>query len=167
MNRLLLPRATALWLLRKTKLTLDQVADFCSLDAMELELMRNSIIDAALQENDPVEGGQLLLEEIKRCEDDASQRLKLYQPIDLAPAKVKIAHSLRKQIPNSVIWFKKNYPHLTEKKIAKFFGITQKAVKQIFQDESRVTYPSNPCKNGLCSQQSLYIFLKDNEQNET
>ncbi len=41
MAKILMPKATAVWLLENTSLTFDQISDFCELHILEIESIAN------------------------------------------------------------------------------------------------------------------------------
>src|SRR5579863_5761812 len=73
----LMPKATAVWLVENTALTFDQIAAFCGMHALEVQGIADGEVAVGIMGQDPVAGGQLMQEEITRCEGDASTRLEL------------------------------------------------------------------------------------------
>ena len=79
MTQLLMPKATAVWLIDNTGLTFDQIATFCELHVLEVQAIADGEVGAGIQGYDPVLNRQLTAEEIKRCEEDSSANLVLAQ----------------------------------------------------------------------------------------
>ena len=77
MTNPLMPKATAVWLVDNSGLTFKQIADFCGLHPLEVQGIADGEVALNIAGLDPVTGGQLTREEIKRCESDPSARLKL------------------------------------------------------------------------------------------
>ena len=77
MTQLLMPKATAVWLIDNTALSFDQIADFCSLHPLEVQSIADGETGMGIQGYDPIQNGQLTREELTRCEGDASARLTL------------------------------------------------------------------------------------------
>ena len=77
MTQLLMPKATAVWLIDNTALSFDQIADLCSLHPLEVQSIADGETGIGIQGYDPVQNGQLTQEEIARCEADPSGRLEL------------------------------------------------------------------------------------------
>ena len=77
MTQLLMPKATAVWLIDNTGLSFDQIADLCSLHPLEVQSIADGETGIGIQGYDPVQNGQLTREELERCEADPSARLVL------------------------------------------------------------------------------------------
>ena len=77
MAQLLMPKATAVWLVENTTLTFEQIADFCGLHALEVQGVADGEVAIGIVGLDPVTNGQLTREEIERCQADPSARLKM------------------------------------------------------------------------------------------
>ena len=163
MNRVLMPRSTALWLLKNTRLSLKQISDFCGIDVIELNQMKHGLIDSTLQETDPILMGQLSEEEIKKCEEDHALPLKLYIAIKMKAQKRKIPYRLKKKVPNCILWLHNNYPGIPHDKMAKFFGIKIKEVDEIIENNSGFMSTSDPCLAGLCTKQDLDTLIQSAE----
>ena len=79
---LLMPKATAVWLIDNTALTFEQIADFCSLHVSEIQNIENGdvsgIMDASgdIIDVNPVKNTQLSKEEIAKAEADPKYRMK-------------------------------------------------------------------------------------------
>src|SRR5918994_3199013 len=80
MDRPLMPKATAVWLVDNTGLTFEQIADFCGLHPLEVQGIADGEVGAGIRGLDPVAGGQLSREELQRCQQDPKARLKLARP---------------------------------------------------------------------------------------
>ena len=77
MTQLLMPKATAVWLIDNTGLTFDQIADFCDLHVLEVQAIADGEVGAGIQGYDPVQNRQITVEEIARCEADSTATLVL------------------------------------------------------------------------------------------
>src|SRR6056300_1174219 len=77
MTQLLMPKATAVWLIDNTALTFEQIGDFCNLHPLEVQAIADGEIGAGMQGYDPVANAQLSQEEITQCEADPQARLKM------------------------------------------------------------------------------------------
>src|ERR1700754_4864749 len=71
----LMPKATAVWLVENTALSFEQIAEFCGMHPLEVQGIADGEVSGGIRGLDPVAGGQLTLEEIRRCEQDSSARL--------------------------------------------------------------------------------------------
>ena len=73
MAQLLMPKATAVWLVQNTTLTFDQIAEFCGLHALEVQGIADGEVAIGIVGLDPTINGQLTKEEIARCEADPTE----------------------------------------------------------------------------------------------
>lgn len=74
-KHILLPYATAVWLIEETKLTFRQISKFCNLDLMIIQQIEDENIAKNIKGLDPVKYQQLTLEEIDRCSNDDTLEL--------------------------------------------------------------------------------------------
>ncbi|MEC7651878.1 MAG: cell cycle transcriptional regulator TrcR, partial [Pseudomonadota bacterium] len=115
MTQLLMPKATAVWLIDNTGLSFDQIADLCSLHPLEVQSIADGETGIGIQGYDPVQNGQLTREELERCEADPSARLVLAVS-DLptpnrrtkGPRYVPVAR--RGDKPDGIAWLVKHHP---------------------------------------------------------
>ena len=118
MTQPLMPKATAVWLIEKTSLTFEQVADFVGMHPLEVQAIADGEVAQGIIGYDPVLNGQLTREEIARCEADPSARLQIggHSPAD-PEARGKGAKytpvSKRNDRPDAIAWVLRHYPHLT------------------------------------------------------
>ena len=164
MDRPLMPKATAVWLVDNTSLTFEQIADFCGLHALEVKGIADGEVGAGIRGLDPVAGGQLTREEIERCQQDPSARLKLARPVsgELKPAKRKEPRytplSKRQDRPDAIAWLLRHHPELTDQQICKLLGTTKSTVSAVRDRthwKSAEIRPRDPVLLGLCSQVDL------------
>jgi len=73
----LMPKATAVWLIEKTRLTFTQIAEFCGLHELEVQGIADGDVASGMLGYDPIDNNQLTKEEITRCENDSNAQLKL------------------------------------------------------------------------------------------
>ncbi len=112
MTELLMPKATAVWLIDNTGLTFDQIGDFCGLHPLEVQAIADGEVGAGMQGFDPVVNGQLSREEIERCEANSTASLEisktnLPQPAlrTKGPRYVPVAR--RGDKPDAIAWLVK------------------------------------------------------------
>ena len=79
MNSPLMPKSTAVWLIDNTSLTFEQIARFCNLHVLEVQGIADGEVAVGIQGKSPIIAGELTLEEIKKCEKDNSQVLKIIE----------------------------------------------------------------------------------------
>jgi len=162
--RPLMPKATAVWLVENTALTFDQIAEFCQLHMLEVKGIADGDVAQGIRGKDPITGGELSREEIRRGEDDPNYMLKLSKAkVKLPEIKTKKAArytptSRRQDRPNAIQWLIKNHPELKDGQIIKLVGTTKPTITQIRDRthwNSTNLIPQDPVTLGLCSQTDL------------
>jgi hypothetical protein len=164
MSEVLMPKATAVWLLDNTSLTFAQIAEFCGLHHLEVKGIADGDVAENMRGVDPIAGGILSREEIERGENDEGYRLKV--------AESKIAHIpqpkrkgsrytpviRRQDKPDAVAWFIRNHPEVSDAQISKLIGTTKSTINNV-RDKSHWNSgnirPVDPVTLGLCSQIEL------------
>lgn len=162
-NTLLMPKATAVWLVDNTALTFDQIAEFCKLHPLEVSAIADGDSAQGIKGQDPITTGQLSREEIATGEADPNHKLKLSEP------KVRVPESKRKgprytplskrqDRPNAILWLVRNHPELKDAQISRLVGTTKSTIEQIRERthwNSSNLQPLDPVTLGLCSQIDL------------
>ena len=77
MTQLLMPKATAVWLIDNSALTFEQIGAFCNLHPLEVQSIADGEAGIGIQGYDPVINGQITRAELDRCEADSTANLKL------------------------------------------------------------------------------------------
>jgi uncharacterized protein len=164
MDRPLMPKATAVWLVDNTGLTFEQIADFCGLHPLEVQGIADGEVGAGIRGLDPVAGGQLTRDEIERCQKDTKARLQLARP---AAASLKVPKrreprytplSKRQDRPDAIAWLLRHHPEISDQQICKLLGTTKatvNAVRERTHWKSAEIRPRDPVLIGLCSQLDL------------
>jgi uncharacterized protein len=163
MAQLLMPKATAVWLIENTALTFEQIAAFCNLHPLEVQGIADGEVAIGIVGLDPTANGQLTSEEIKRCEGDPSARLKMAkQDIPMPATRTKGPRytpiSKRQDKPDAVAWLLRHHPELSEAQISKLIGTTKQtiaAVRDRTHWNSPNLRPRDPVLLGLCTQSDL------------
>jgi len=167
-NTLLMPKATAVWLVDNTALSFDQIAQFCTLHPLEVKAIADGESAQGIKGMDPIMTGQLTREEIARGEKDPNYRLKLSEP------KVRVPESKRKgprytplskrqDRPNAILWLVRNHPELKDAQISRLVGTTKSTIEQIRERKhwnSSNLQPMDPVTLGLCSQIDLDLEVQ-------
>ena len=158
MSKLLMPKATAIWLIENTCLTFTQIADFCNLHTLEIQAIANGESNERMLDFNPITHGQLTQEEIDRCSQDPSARLEMV-PRDVYSSKKRyIPLSRRNDKPDGILWLLKNYPKLSENQIIRLLRTTKKTIRAI-QERSHWNRdnlkPRHPVDLDLCSQEDF------------
>ena len=164
MADILMPKATAVWLIDNTTLTFDQIADLCGLHHLEVKGIADGDVAENMRGVDPLSGGELTREEIQKGEEDPDYRLKTApSKIALIPQpKRKGARSTpvarRGDKPDAIAWFIRNHPEVTDPQISKLIGTTKATITNVRDKthwNSQNIKPVDPVTLGLCSQIEL------------
>jgi len=159
----LMPKATAVWLVENTALTIEQIADFCGLHPLEIQAIADGEVANQMQGLDPVANGQTTAEEIARCQADPQARLKL-SPQALPPQLFRhkgpryTPIAKRQDKPDAIAFLLKTYPELTEAQISKLIGTTKPtiaAVRDRTHWNTSNIKPRHPAELGLCTFEEL------------
>lgn len=158
----LMPKATAVWLVENTALSFRQIAEFCGMHLLEVQAIADGDVAAHIMGLDPIANEQLSLEEIKRCEKDASASLTLlvHPEIDrlLSKGSRYVSNAKRNTRPAAIAWVVKNHPEITDAQIIKLLRTT-KATVTAFRNKthknSHMIVPQSPVTLGLCSEADL------------
>ena len=110
MDKPLMPKATAVWLIDNTGLTFDQIADFCGLHPLEVKGIADGEVGAGIRGLDPIGQGMVTREELERCQKDPKLRLKIAKSVaaDIKPPKRREPRytplSKRQDRPDAIAW---------------------------------------------------------------
>jgi len=163
-NTLLMPKATAIWLVDNTSLSFRQIAEFCGLHELEVSAIADGEAAQGIKGVDPVLTGQLTREEIERAQADPAYKLKLAEPKVKVPATKKrkgpryTPVSRRQDRPNAILWLVRNHPELKDAAIMRLVGTTKStinAIKERTHWNAANLQPMDPVTLGLCSQIDL------------
>jgi len=158
----LMPKATAVWLVDNTTLTFRQIGDFVGMHELEISGIADGEVAVGIKGFDPIANNQLTAEEIKRCEADPVQRLKLLKR-EVAPEPKKKSPrytpvSKRQDRPAAIAWLVRYHPEMEDSQIAKLLGTTKPTIQSI-RDRSHWNIqniqPIDPVALGLCTQIAL------------
>ena len=162
-NQLLMPKATAVWLVDNTGLTFDQIAAFCAMHPLEIKSIADGDSAQGIKGLDPVQTGQLTREQIEEAEADPDKRLKLLDPKVKVPELKKKGPrytpvSRRQDRPNAIQWLVRNHPELKDAAIIRLVGTTKNTIEAIRERthwNSANLQPIDPVTLGICSQIDL------------
>jgi uncharacterized protein len=169
-SNVLMPKATAVWLIENTSLTFNQVADFCGLHPLEVQGIANEDVAKGIRGVDPIAGGFLSREEIAKGEADETYKLKALEQkrIELPQTKRRGARytpiARRQDRPDAIAWFLKNHPEVADSKIVKLIGTTKATIDQVRNRthwNSNQIKPVDPVTIGLCSQIELDAVVSE------
>ncbi|MCD1264437.1 DUF1013 domain-containing protein [Shinella sp. AETb1-6] len=167
-QQLLMPKATAVWLVDNTALSFEQIATFCKLHPLEVKAIADGESAQGIKGLDPIATGQLSRDEIARAEANPAHKLKLSDP------KVRVPESKRKgprytpvskrqDRPNAILWLVRNHPELKDAQISRLVGTTKSTIEQIRDRthwNSANLAPMDPVTLGLCSQIDLDLEVE-------
>ena len=69
-DQILMPKATAVWLVDNTSMTFEQIADFCGLHPLEVNGIADGEVARDIRGADPIANGQLTREELDRAQSN-------------------------------------------------------------------------------------------------
>jgi len=164
MTDILMPKATAVWLVENTSLTFEQIAAFCGLHPLEVNGIADGEVARDIRGADPIANGQLSREELDRAQTDPAYLMKaqksrhaeLLKPQRKGPKYTPV--SRRQDRPDAIAWFLRNHPEVTDGQISKLLGTTKATIEQV---RSRAHWnaanikPVDPVTLGLISQLDL------------
>mgnify|MGYP001206280996 CR=1 FL=1 len=135
-NGLLMPVATAVWLVENTTLTFKQIASFCNLHEVEVQGIADGEVAKGIKPYNPIMSGQLTREEIELSSKDENRLLQIkVNEIKISDKAEKIKKyiplSKRQDKPDSALWLLKHHSQLKDSQIAKLVGITKNSVTSI------------------------------------
>jgi hypothetical protein len=163
MTQVLMPKATAVWLVENTTLTFDQISAFTGLHPLEVQAIADGEVAGGMTGLDPTTNGQLTKEEIKRAEADANARLNLSprdvpQPAARSKGPRYTPVAKRQDRPDAIAWLLKVHPELQDSQVAKLVGSTKSTVQSV-RDRSHWNMqnvrPRDPVTLGLCTLKDL------------
>lgn len=158
-----MPKATAVWLVENTALTFAQIARFTSLHELEVQAIADGEVAVGMTGLNPIIGGTLTAEEIKRCEADEAADLQMVrrtlpQPSKRSKGPRYTPLAKRGDKPNAIAWLVKEYNALPDSAIVKLIGTTKSTIQKIRErshwDMANIK-PANPVLLGLCTSAEL------------
>jgi uncharacterized protein len=176
MTTLLMPKATAVWLVENTGLTFEQIAHFCNLHPLEVKAIADGEAATGIKGFDPIMHGQLTREELDRAQTNPEHHLKL------AVSKVRLPEapkkkgprytplSRRQDRPNAILWLLRNHPELKDAQIMRLVGTTKTtiaAIKERTHWQSSTLSPLDPVTLALCSQLDLDFEVNRSSKDKT
>ena len=168
MTQLLMPRATAVWLIDNSALTFVQIGDFCNLHELEIQAIADGEIGPGMQGFDPILNGQLTRAELERCEADETASLKaarstLPEPTARTKGPRYVPIARRGDKPDAISWLVKHHPELSNAQIGRLIGTTKDTIVKIRERShwniSNIQ-PKHPAMLGLCSQNDLNAAIE-------
>ncbi|UYN98232.1 MAG: DUF1013 domain-containing protein [Devosia sp.] len=165
---LLMPKATAVWLVDNTALSFEQIAAFCTLHPLEVQGIADGDVAGGIMGVNPIQNGQLTREEIEKAEADPNYRMKVSDPkVRVAAVKRKGPRytpiSRRNERPNAIKWLVRNHPELKDAQIMRLVGTTKSTIDSVRENthwNAANLTAMDPVTLGLCSQIDLDLEVK-------
>ena len=168
-DQILMPKATAVWLVDNTSLTFEQIADFCGLHPLEVKGIADGEVARDIRGADPIALGQLTRDELDKAQADPAYRMKaqksrhaeLLKPVKKGPRYTPV--SRRQDRPDAIAWFVRNHPEVSDAQIAKTLGTTKSTIDQVRDRthwNSANIKPVDPVTLGLVTQLELDAVVK-------
>ncbi|WP_309646132.1 cell cycle transcriptional regulator TrcR [Phenylobacterium sp.] len=169
MTDILMPKATAVWLVDNTSLTFDQIADFCGLHPLEVKGIADGEVARDIRGADPIANGQLNREELDAAQKSDKYRMKaqksrhaeLLKPVKKAPRYTPV--SRRQDRPDAIAWFIRNHPEVADSQIARLLGTTKATIDQVRNRQhwnAANIKPVDPVTLGLSTQLELDAVVR-------
>jgi hypothetical protein len=169
MTDILMPKATAVWLVDNTSLTFDQIADFCGLHPLEVKGIADGEVARDIRGADPIANGQLSREELDAAQTNSKYRMKaqksrhaeLLKPMKKAPRYTPV--SRRQDRPDAIAWFIRNHPEVADSQISRLLGTTKATIDQVRNRthwNSAAIKPVDPVTLGLSTQLELDAVVR-------
>jgi hypothetical protein len=163
MNKPIMAKATAVWLVDNTTLSFKQIADFVGMHELEVQGIADGDVAAGVKGFDPVVNNQLTEDEIKKAEGDPTHVLKLkFNAAAVGEEKRRGPRytplSKRQDRPASILWLVKFHPELSDSQISKLVGTTKPTIQTIRERSHwniNNIQPIDPVALGLCKQSEL------------
>ena len=163
MDKPIMAKATAVWLVDNTTISFPQIAEFCGLHELEVQGIADGDVAQGVKGYDPIAHKQLTHEEIEQAEKDPRRKLKLWhnpaaegEEVRRGPRYTPL--SKRQDRPAAILWLVKFHPELADAQISKLVGTTKPTIQSI-RDRThwniQNTQPIDPVALGLCKQSEL------------
>ena len=171
MTQILMPKATAVWLIDNTGMTFKQISEFCVLHILEVEGIADGDVAAGILGADPIANGQVSREEIEKAEKDSNYAMKAntFDSDTLQSNKSKkkgpryTPLSRRQDRPDAIAWIVRYHPEVSDAQISKLIGTTKPTINSIRERthwKINTINPIDPVSLGLCTQIDLDNTVK-------
>ncbi len=160
---LLMPKATAVWMIENTMLTFGQIAEFTGLHEIEVQALADEDVGRGIVGRDPVAHGEITAEELARGQTDPNAKLQMAKS-ELPPLRKRSKGprytpvSKRGDKPNAIAWILKHHPEITDAQIVKLVGTTKPTIANVrdrTHPDTPNIKPQHPADLGLCTYAEL------------
>ncbi len=166
---LLMPKATAVWLVENTALTFEQIAEFTGIHHIEVQALADEDVGRGIVGRSPIDHGELAQEELDKAEKDQNYIMKLEKRADLPAVKIRAKGpkytpvSKRGDKPDAIAYLLKHHPEVSEAQICKLVGTTKPTIGRVrdrtLPNASSIK-PRHPVDLGLCTYAELEASSK-------
>ncbi len=168
MDKPLMAKATAVWLVDNTTLSFSQIAAFCGMHELEVQGIADGDVAAGVKGFDPIANNQLDPVEIERGQKDPAYRLKLkFNAAAVGEEKRRGPRytplSKRQDRPAAILWLVKFHPELSDGQVGKLVGTTKPTIQSIRERTHwniANIQPIDPVALGLCRQSELDMAVQ-------
>ena len=169
MTQILMPKATAVWLIDNTAMTFEQISVFCGLHILEVEGIADGDVASGIRGADPIANGQVTREEIEKAEKDPKYNMNattFESPVLSKKAKKGPRYtplSRRQDRPDAIAWMVRSHPEVSDAQISKLIGTTKPTINAIRERthwKINTINPTDPVSLGLCTQMDLDKIVK-------
>lgn len=160
---LIMPKATAMWLIENTALTFDQIGGFTGLHPIEVQALADGDVAKGLVGRNPVEHGEVTAEELEKAKADERYIMKLAKS-DLPPVKIRAKGpkytpvSKRSDKPDAIAYILKHHPEISDAQISRLVGTTKPTIASV-RDKTHPNMTNikarHPADIGLCTYAEL------------
>ena len=163
MNKPIMAKATAVWLVDNTTISFKQIADFCGLHELEIQGIADGDVATGVKGFDPLTNNQLTQDEIDAAEKKPAHALQLKYNAAAVGEEVRRGPrytplSKRQDRPAAILWLVKFHPELTDGQISKLVGTTKPTILSLRErthwNISNIQ-PVDPVALGLTKQTEL------------
>lgn len=156
---LLMPKATAVWLIDNTVLTFSQIATFTGLTEIEIEALANEDIGKGLVGRNPVEHKETTQDSLDNAQKDPAKQL-VHSKSNLPTVRVRSKGpkytpvAKRGDKPNAIAYVLKHFPDIQDAQIVKLVGTTKPtiaAIRERTHADIANLQPRHPVDLGLCT----------------
>jgi len=165
---LLMPKATAVWLVENTALTFEQIGDFTGLHPIEVQALADEEVGRGIVGRNPVDHFELTQAELDKATADDSYMMR-HAKNDLPTVKVRSKGpkytpvSKRGDKPDAISFLLKNNPEISDAQLCTLIGTTKPTIQSV-RDRSHPNSsnikPRHPVDLGLCTYAELNAAIK-------
>ena len=160
---LLMPKATAVWLVENTALTFEQIAGFTGLHPIEVQALADEEVGRGIVGRNPVENHEVTQDELDKAIANSEYIMKRAKN-DLPSVKMRAKGpkytpvSKRSDKPDAIAYILKQHPEISDAQICKLVGTTKPTIQSVrdrTHPNSSSLRPRHPVDLGLCTYTEL------------